>query len=574
MIAVALLPAALVGGVGAHHAMEATAANGQAGLRREAQLHAGVVAQWLTDRRAQAQAWTQVFPNRADVWTDELRSGFLAAVYRGTPAAVVVVLVDADGRAVVPPVFATGPDAGGVDASRAQALIDRLPLTEAIASGSGLGAAFLPEGLGASPSLPIAVLAAGSGPDALVLGLELRVEPAEALAAVGRADHGVVLLDGQGTVIAGGGSAWVRPDLLRSLVGTDADFEYDVGGERVLGSVVPIPGSPWSAAVLEPAAVALGPVAAIRRDAVWAGLASAVLAVGVALVLAGTLTRPVERLRDAALELARGRRTPTDVDRGDEIGELARAFDHMATQLDEQRQAIERFNRELQQRVDARTRDLQAAQSELIRSEQLAAVAQVGAGLAHELNNPLSAVLGLAQVLRADRPDDPLLADLEASAARCRDVVGRMVRLNEGELDPGASVVVHLRDVCEDARRRVVGAFDQRGVSVRLGASSADPVRVQVDRGVATRIVSRLLLSMRSGLDAGASVSIDIREEHGDGVVWLQADRAMAGSADRRDDAMAAGLDVWVARQLADRHHGRVDAVDPTAWRVVLPGPT
>src|SRR6202040_351044 len=97
-----------------------------------------------------------------------------------------------------------------------------------------------------------------------------------------------------------------------------------------------------------------------------------------------------------------------------EFGELAQAFNQMASE-------IRRWNAELQARVDERTAELKAAQDQIARTRRLAALGSLGAGVAHELNNPLTAIAGLLAVLRKELGDSPhaaLLAQVQDQARR------------------------------------------------------------------------------------------------------------------------------------------------------------
>jgi len=586
MALVALVPVGIVGWLSVTTAARSVEGDSKARLRREAQLHAEVLGRWMAEQQAHADAWTQVFPGRLQQMDDDLRSGFLAAVYRGTPEAVTVVLVDGDGRSVVPPVFAVS-GGGRVPSTgpRAQALVERLPLTEAMENpGSAVGAPWLPDGLGTTPSVPLAVMAAapiGDDPSsALVLGMEVQLRIADELADQATPQHGIALFDGSGNVLVGAGNPLVQPQLLAALLGTPADFAYGEGASEVLGALVPVPYTAWSTVVLEPAAVVRAPVQDLQLQ-VWPVVVGAALgAVLVAVGIAGTLSRPVEDLRDQALAIAAGERgRQTDADRSDELGDLGRAFNHMSTRLDAAQQEIEAFNRELQDRVDERTRQLQEAQEELVRSGQLAAVAQVGAGLAHELNNPLAAVLGLSQVLKMRYPEEALLGDLEGEASRCRTVVNDLLRFTSGEVDPQQAPVVDLRDVLDEVVRLVAGAFKQRGVALVLAHDPSgeppNPLRVRVDRVAASRILAQAMQAMGAGLGHGARVEVAARCEDGEVAVTLTADRPLATNTDRRDDWMASGLDLWVARQLLDQLQGRLEegpAGADARWVLVWPG--
>ena len=133
------------------------------------------------------------------------------------------------------------------------------------------------------------------------------------------------------------------------------------------------------------------------------------LSIGLGVVVARIVSRPLERLVEATSQVARGEsavRVP--VRSADEVGELAAAFNRMAEDLEKTRDELEAERRELERRVAARTAELERAQETLIHTEKLTAVGQLVAGVAHELNNPLTIVLGNTGLL-LERIDDPSL---------------------------------------------------------------------------------------------------------------------------------------------------------------------
>ncbi|MGQ3209891.1 MAG: sensor histidine kinase [Shinella sp.] len=108
------------------------------------------------------------------------------------------------------------------------------------------------------------------------------------------------------------------------------------------------------------------------------------------------------------------------VDSQDEIGRVAVHLDDLLNQLEQNDLELRRWNEELNARVDERTRELQLANrqleattKQLILSEKLAAIGEITAGVAHEINNPIAVMQGNLEVIRSVVGDRAELAKVE-----------------------------------------------------------------------------------------------------------------------------------------------------------------
>lgn len=142
-------------------------------------------------------------------------------------------------------------------------------------------------------------------------------------------------------------------------------------------------------------------------------------------VISRRITLPLERLSRAVREIGKGDfNVNVDIQSRDEIGELSTSFNDMAVELKE------------------REESLQNAQEALVQSEKMAAVGTLSAGLAHEVKNPLAAVLGYAQLSKSklDQPEALLkhLDTIESETRRCNEIIGNLMqfsRQEKGEFD-------------------------------------------------------------------------------------------------------------------------------------------
>ncbi len=87
-------------------------------------------------------------------------------------------------------------------------------------------------------------------------------------------------------------------------------------------------------------------------------------------------------------------------------------------------------NADLYDHLRAEMRKLQEMQAQLVQAEKLSAVGELVSGVAHELNNPLTAVIGYAELLRAETTDEQAISDLDnilRSAERSRHIVRNLL---------------------------------------------------------------------------------------------------------------------------------------------------
>lgn len=115
----------------------------------------------------------------------------------------------------------------------------------------------------------------------------------------------------------------------------------------------------------------------------------------------------------------------------DELGELSAAFNTMTMKLKRARDEYKELNETLEAKVLKRTEEIAEVNSQLIRSEKLASLGQLVAGIAHEINNPLSGILMFANMFADDQKlDDAQREDARTivhETKRCADIVKRLL---------------------------------------------------------------------------------------------------------------------------------------------------
>jgi signal transduction histidine kinase/ActR/RegA family two-component response regulator len=150
------------------------------------------------------------------------------------------------------------------------------------------------------------------------------------------------------------------------------------------------------------------------------GLMGVSLSTLIVWLLVGRVTQPLRQLRDSAEAVGRGdfsRRV--EVTSSDECGELAAVFNQTTENIKTSREQLEKT-----------VETLKTTQNQLIQSEKLSGIGEFVAGVAHELNNPLTSVMGFAELLQqSDMAEQQrrYLDVIAKSAKRCQKIVASLL---------------------------------------------------------------------------------------------------------------------------------------------------
>jgi signal transduction histidine kinase len=188
-----------------------------------------------------------------------------------------------------------------------------------------------------------------------------------------------------------------------------------------------------------------------------------------------------------------------------EIGSLMGAFVQMADELRAMRDLLEL-------KVIERTAKLESAQNDLLQSAKLASLGQLVSGVAHEINNPLTSILGFSEVaLGRAGPNSPVssaLQTIRSEALRLRHLVSNLTAFarraphSTDRIDP-RTVVARLVELRE---------YQLRADNISLHVEpSREPVWVQADADQLTQVIVNLVLN--------AEHAVKNCRERGD--IWL-----------------------------------------------------
>jgi len=164
-----------------------------------------------------------------------------------------------------------------------------------------------------------------------------------------------------------------------------------------------------------------------RNELVAGFFAVALLGIVMALLtvvfVTSRITRPLATLSMATEKIAQGDLMyEVPVESEDELGRLASAFNKMTRALSASNEEILRRSEDLERA----NRNLKAAQAKLIQTEKLSSLGQLAAGVAHELNNPLTGIMTFSHLLRKTITDEAARSDLDTiirETTRCKEII-------------------------------------------------------------------------------------------------------------------------------------------------------
>lgn len=386
-------------------------------------------------------------------------------------------------------------------------------------------------------------------------------------------DADVLILDARGTVIGGAlrrDGPW-RPGETIALSASDTEDKAAVGyidsaaGMLVGSAGLPSDLPPWTVVVAESLSDAFAPARRMAKLLAIALTATLFAALGVALLAARRVTRPLAELTGAAESVGRGARPVSDVPvrSRDEIGTLTGAFNRMAA-------------------------DLKRAERELVDAAKFSFVGELAAGVAHEVRTPLGVLRSSAQLLdhSLELKDDESRELLRL----LRDEVDRIDRVVSALLNLGRPRQMHLEpsplgQILFQAADFVDAQARQKGVTIRRLAIVPDPV-ILCDPELIYQVALNLLVNAVQIVPNGGSIEIGLLparggydgfeiRDNGPGMSDEVRARIFEPFFTRREGG--AGLGLTFVQRVVQEHHGRVwvesEPGRGTVFRVNLPVP-
>jgi len=303
----------------------------------------------------------------------------------------------------------------------------------------------------------------------------------------------------------------------------------------------------------------------------WAMFVISTIVMGLAIhVFRSTISKPLDTLVAGSRRVASGDFDHRiKINTRDEIGELAIAMNGMTSRFQETRDDLDRQVRE-------RTR-------EVVRSEQLASVGFLAAGVAHEINNPLASIALCSESLESRVAELFANSDLKASperevvqsylemiqkeAFRCKQITEKLLDFSRSGDSQRHST--ELRDLVAGVIETIkyLGKYQDKHVVLTDG----DPMIADVNAQEMKQVVLNLVTNALDSVDAGGLVTVTIDrsedmarivvEDNGCGMTEEVIQHLFEPFFTRRRGGQGTGLGLSITYRIINEHGGHI-AVD------------
>jgi two-component system NtrC family sensor kinase len=230
----------------------------------------------------------------------------------------------------------------------------------------------------------------------------------------------------------------------------------------------------------------------------------------VSVFLAKRFSRPLRELEEISRTIAEGNYKHRIIVKGPrEIEHLAGSLDQMARQLEAEKHELEEWADTLEKKVDQRADEMRKIHSQLFRSEKLASLGKLAAGVAHEINNPLTGILTNSSLLLEDLDKDhPWRDDVEVmvkETIRCREIVKRL--LDFARQTKPQKRLASINALIETIVLLVRNQASFRNVAIERNLSDIIP-DVLVDPDQIQQVFVNIILNAAEAMNKGGTLSI------------------------------------------------------------------
>ena len=303
----------------------------------------------------------------------------------------------------------------------------------------------------------------------------------------------------------------------------------------------------------------------------FAVIAFLVISVTIFISINRYVARPVTELVTATRKIAEG-----DLDYSipvkteGEIAELAASFTQMTSDLKKADDKLVEWGKTLEQKVQQRTEELRKTENQLIQSDKVASLGKLAAGVAHEINSPLTGILTYSSLLLKAKPDgDPDKEDLEVivnETNRCKKIVKGLLDFAR-QTEP-QKTLSDINEVIDKSIDLVSHQASMQSVKIEKKIKPDLP-KTMIDVGQIQQVFINILLNAIEAMPQGGTLTVSSALEDqmaavkftdtGVGIPPEVLPKILDPFFTTKEQGRGTGLGLSVSYGIIERHRGKLE---------------
>jgi signal transduction histidine kinase/putative methionine-R-sulfoxide reductase with GAF domain len=232
-------------------------------------------------------------------------------------------------------------------------------------------------------------------------------------------------------------------------------------------------------------------------------------------------------------------------------------------------QGLKTFSQQMEDKIQKTTADLRKTEAQLIRSEKLAALGQLAAGIAHEIRNPLTSINILIHSLTDHLPDESVhredLKDNEEEINRINEIVDQFLRFAK----PASPLLkkAEVLPIFEETLQLLRPQIEKQRITIQKEFQTLAPALM--DREQMKQAILNLLLNAVQAMPKGGHLILRGQISENDRFIKLSIQDSGVGISDEEMGKLfdpffstkegGIGLGLSIAHRIIDQHHGKIE---------------
>lgn len=223
-----------------------------------------------------------------------------------------------------------------------------------------------------------------------------------------------------------------------------------------------------------------------------------------------TIIQPLQDMIFATNKIAQGNlNQKVEINFRDEIGELAQSFNQMTENLKMANEKLIHWGKTLEEKVEERTKELREMQDYLIQSEKLASLGKISAGVAHEINNPLTSILINAHLMlektEKKHPFHEYLNLIADETSRCTNIVKGLLEFSRQ--DPPQKVYSDVNEIINRTLQLLENQASFQNIRIIKKLNENLP-RIKLDKNKINQVFWNLMINSSEAMPKDGTLTI------------------------------------------------------------------